>query len=300
MNTNEILSSRTFETEWDKNNFTRWLLSIAKTFKDVDIRVALSDKASLCKMFYAYKNSSVNRQKYQQIKKDIQVLQDYYGITCPIPTREEVLATQETTILYKDLDSLLKFIDQAGKLKLEDYDEKRDLLNIKAIVILGWRGIMREEIVLIQKTDMRQEAGKYFITTARSNFEITQKEYEFLVWFSTLSEYRGFPIGRLVVLKGNEGYLFRGKKPDEDKNENSITKALDRFNDAVRDTGKAIVFRYLRKNALFAELYDELKGAETPVNLTEQIKKKFNCEAKAALGYKVEYNLWIATFYKPQ
>ena len=121
MDTNEILNSRTFDSDWDKNNFTRWLSGIAESFKDADIKAALSDKASLCKMFYTLKNTSVNRQKYQQVKKDIQALQEYYGVTSPIPTRDEVLETQETSVLFKDLDSLMRFINKTGSQKLDNY-----------------------------------------------------------------------------------------------------------------------------------------------------------------------------------
>lgn len=300
MNTNEILSSRTFETDWDKNNFTRWLSSIAEAFKDSDIKEALANKASLCKMFYALKNTSVNRQKYQQVKKDIQVLQDYYGVKADIPTREEVLESQEIEVLYKDLPSLLGFIDHVGSSKFDNYDKTQDLLNIKALVILGWRGIKQDSIVLIKKKDIRREADKYYITTDKGDFAITEADYKILTMFSTLDEYRGFPSGRLVVLKGNDDYLFRGRSSGSNKPENSITKVLEKFSSSIQNTRRAIVYRYLRKNALFSEIYEELRNTKETVNLTEQIQKKFNCESKAALGYKTEYNLWLTKYHKPK
>jgi hypothetical protein len=300
MDTNEILKNRTFDSDWDKNNFTRWLSSIADAFKGVDIKVALSDKASLCKMFFTLKNTSVNRQKYQQVKKDIQALQEYYGIETSIPTREEVLEFQEVTVLYKDLPSLLGIIDKAGRSMLENYDPEQDLLNIKALVILGWSGIPQDAVVQIKTQDISRKADCYQITTNKGDFSITESDYEVLNRLSTLSEYRGFPTGKPVVLKGNTDYLFRAgnfKSAGDAMPVNSITKLLEKFSSALRDKGYAIVYRYLRKNALFVELYEELRSIKEPISLAEQIQKKFNCEYHTALGYKTEYNLWKAKYH---
>ncbi len=300
MDINEILKFRTFDSDWDKKNFTRWLYSIAEAFKGVDIKAALRDKASLCKMFFTLKNTSVNRQKYQQVKKDIQALQEYYGIEAPIPTREEILESQEVTVLYKDLPSLLGIIDKAGHSKLENYDPDQDLLNIKALVILGWRGIPQDNVVQIKKQDINRKAGGYQITTNKGDFNIAESDYEVLIRLSTLSEYRGFPTGKPVVLKENADFLFRAgnsKSAGDAMPVNSITKLLEKFSNSLRNKGYAIVYRYLRKNALFSELYEELKSIKEPISLAEQIQKKFNCEYHAALGYKTEYNLWKAKYH---
>lgn len=298
MDKQKIINSRDYSSDYEKRNFELWLTAVKKTIGNENLEELFKDKDFLFKLFYLQKNSGVSMPSYYQIKKHIETMASYYMIKANVPSRKEVLASKRYSFLYKDLVSLINFIDKVGHNKLEKYNKENELLNIKAIAILGWHGLSKSEIVNLPSRSVTKSDGKHMIILDDRTINIELYEYNILNGLSQTISYRGFPSGKMQTYKSNPNYLFKSIKPiDTPIDEDLIAYYLKGFNSAAKSQ-HTIIYQYLRKNGLFAEIHEEIKSSIDEVNMKKLIMQKFNCNYDMACGYEVEYNQWENTFYK--
>lgn len=282
-----------FSNKDEALDFRRWLSTVNEIIAGADLSAALKDPKFLCKMFYAQKTSGVSRTRYQEIKKHIFELQKSLNLPPFVPVREDVLKSQELTCYFKDLDAIIDFINKTGELNLKDYYSNLDLLNIKSIVILGWYGFSLKEISIALKSSIYSENANYYIKKGENCVQINEIAYDILMRFAASLNHRGLPSGRTQIYKSDDRYLFRSIDERELVNENNLVNVLKRFNQVIEKDGFAIVFRNLRKNALFAEIYNDTAQGKT----AEKIMNRLKCDKQTAYGIEKEYTQWVIRYH---
>ncbi len=275
-------------SEQIKNDVARFVKSFNATIETQD---QLADKVNVCKLFYSQTTGNISRSHYQKIKAYLLNVFDYLGESYAIPTREDVLNSQDSCVYFRSLDSLLDFIDEIGKIKIPMYNPTADLVRVKGVCIFGWLGLQTYEIATIKKTDLTMIGyDTYHINTCKGEFEIKGKPFAALYFLYGLNEYNAIYEGsqtKKVYLKGNPIYLFRTKNDKlETPNGAAIKQILKRFVELKGDGYKAITFRELHKNALFVRLYNE--SASQPITLSK-ISEVLGCTTNSAIAYKQQY-----------
>ena len=258
----------------------------------MSLQEALADKNVLCSTFFMARSdvSALSRATYQTVKSYLLNLGDYAGMReVPIPTREEVINSHELIGFFRNITSLLSFIDEVGETCLQNYDPTRDLVRVKAVCVLGWLGFSLSEIAVLKKADLqRKDNDCYIITSSTGRYEVMGKPFTVLYYLCDLEEYYGVPSGKKISLKSNDEYLFRAREPEiEHLSENGLILLIKRFNSSVPSSMRgAIVFRKLRKNALFSEIlyYDPPEE-----QLIDKIMEIMECGYMSALNYKQQY-----------
>lgn len=280
MNIEAIVKSRLNVSDNTKSDYEKWLGRLYYSFNcesKEDTIALLSDKNELLKTFSSQRRGGVSKALYYSIKSHIKALSEYYSVKIEIPSYKEVLDSLVIVSMYKSLDSILNFINTV------ELDKTRDLLNIKKIVILGWNGLSLDEIALLKYENIINENDKYFISLTKK-INITENEYN-------------------ILIKGGKknGLVFTSTRGlPKSITSNTLAASLKNFNNLINGTGKAILFRDLRKNALFVEVYkDEIVYGELfeSAKLRKAIKSKFNCGEKNAFGFAQEYEKWKEIYY---
>lgn len=287
-------------TSAKKQDVKRFLQYVKEAIGDCDIATALSDKNLLCRLFFLWKSNTISRSHYQKIKEYLCNLLDYFNVNTQIPSRVDVINSQEMTCYFRDLPSILSFIDAVGSNKLPNYNKQCDLVILKSIVILGWYGFSSKEIADMPKGNLEYgDICKIFKPSYPADgqpyVEITRDEFLVLSALETLEEYQGLPSGKLQRLKGNPDKLFRSTKDESDIDESDIIQTIKRFNKIVPITKNMVInFRNLNKNAKFVSIFED-KSDEA---LLTKIMKYMNCSKNAALNYRDQYCNWVETYHR--
>lgn len=259
---------------------------------DGDNYEGLKDKATVCKLFYLQRLSSITRTHYQKIKEYLINLYDWLDVAGVIPSHEEVIKAGEYICFFRDLDSALKFIDNVGSLKLKNYNPLEDLVTIKTIYILGWYGLSLSDVAGLKKDDVqRKKNGDGYIEVPNGKIEIQKEYFDIIEAQKRLISYQSLPNGILRTLKGSEAYLFRTTSEDcEEIKSEHIVQMLKRFNANVPFYLKQnIAFRYIRTNALFVDIYRDT--SDKP--LIKKVEDATKCSPKQAYSYRTQYLAWV-------
>jgi hypothetical protein len=279
-------------------DFERWLIHIDSLLGETAPSDAFKNKEFLCKAFHLQKSSSISRASYHKFASYLQNLSYHFNIEIQIPSRNEVMASKETVIYFKDLEAIISFIDETGQKLCVDYDKKNDFLPIKSIVILGWHGLSFKEIAAVKKEDCFNGAGAY--TLAGRKIKLDEWEHEILVRLSRAETNKAItPNGKMKVFQygGNGAYLFRPlTSACEVVDETHLVRILKIFNDFPDNGGRIICFRNLKKNAAFCKIYQESLKSDAP--LLDIIKHHLNWNGVTVYSYKNEYLSWKAIFHK--
>lgn len=273
-----------------KAEVERFINGFAALSQGIPLPDALKDKSLLCRAFYLRKTGNISRSHYQKIKEYLLNLFDYVGISGAVPTRKEVMDSQETQYYFRGINEILHFIDNVGGRRISSYDPTRDLVRVKSICVLGWIGLTPAEISNLKLSDLiKIGSDGYKIISSKGTHEVYGEPFTALYYLSSLREYNGLPTtgsrGRRIVLKGASEYLFKAQTPDCEKLDGlQIVQILNRFNSSA-STGTSILFRNLYKNALFLEIYNDKSSKPLTTKITDTI----GCTYSVALGYKVQY-----------
>lgn len=261
---------------------------------DKDWNIALIDKDCLCKIFYIQRGNSISRSHYQKIKEHLCNLLDYYSINVTIPSRTDVLDANETIGFFKDLPSLIDFIDRIGAMQLPDYNKQKDLVVLKSIVILGWYGLSSKEIVNLNKNDLIYGEPCKIYRTYSSYIEIPQQYFLILSNLESLDEYRGLPSGKMQVFKGDDNKLFRPIREGSDSfDEGNLMQTIKRFNKIIPPyLNTSICFRNLWKNAMFVNIHEDTSDDSLLIKIT----KHMHCSKHGALNYRDQYCKWLQQY----
>lgn len=282
-------------SESKKNDVLRYIDNL-NTIIGENGNEMLKDKSTLCKSFFISKSSGISRTNYQKLKKYLGEVLAFCKIPVSVPTRDEVLSFQTLRCYYEDLTSLLDFVDKVGYGRLEHYNPNADLLNIKAIIILGWNGYSSQDIINAKKSDLYSKAGElYSITIDGKTAILDWRSFNTLSNLAFMYSYRGFPSGKLQILKGNSDYLFRPTVAGmSQSNEEQVKQALKRFNSYIKPLYNSMIcFGKLHKNALFVQIYNDASDK----TLFEKIVQYANCSAVLAYGYQKEYMQWLDVYH---
>ena len=280
-----------------RNDVITYLDNLIALAGERDFTDALRDENVLQASFFMSKHSGISRTNYQKIKTYLKNLFEYYGIDKTIPSREDVLGAQKTQMYWATLDDILDFIDKVGRNKMDIYNPRSDLLPIKCLTILGWYGLSLSDILELKKADIIVDNNfNYSIKTNNKSISIDYRSFDTLTCFALLYSYRGFPSGRMKVLKGDGQYLFRPTVANVQRcNENTLKQNLKFFNNYIEPMYHAMIsFGKLHKNALFVEIYQD----NSENTLQEKIMEHAACDAVLACGYEKEYAQWIKSFHQ--
>lgn len=278
-----------------QNDLKRFILNVEGLAKNSNIKESLKDSRFVCKTFFMQKGCCISRPHYQKIKKYLTDLSKYLGVDFEIPSRDDVLASQEMLTYFGSIDDVLDFINEMGIKNVPDFDKRIDLVYLKSLVVLGWRGLTANQIVNIKKTDCFLNNNQGYIKGDEFEVLLNKKETEVIAVLINTESYKGYPSGKLIRFKGSESYLFRPTSSSVSApiEENTLLHALRRFNDA-NDSLRMITFRSLRKNGAFEDVYKDKSEA----SLYIKIMKRFNCDRIVAIGISREYNRWVELFKK--
>ncbi len=188
---------------------------------------------------------------------------------------------------------------------------KKYLVRLKCICVLGWIGLNPAEIVGLKKSELQPiDNIGYKISTPRGEYGVFGKIFGVIENLLHLQSYKGYTnhyeanedstaqkSTRRIHLIESE-YLFAPavKGVNEEFTKGSFWNEIYNFNKvaAVLNTGRAIVFGNLYKNAMFSELYyygstDELSDNELRV----KIQETFKCNPRTARVYRKQYQRFV-------
>lgn len=272
-----------------KSDVIRFLDNLGELVGNTPIAEALKSKQLLCNAFYVQKaGNSISRPHYQKIKEYLLNVFEYVGVNSEVPSRDEVIASQESVCYFRGINELLSFIDAVGNEVLTDYNPTQDLVRVKAVCVLGWLGFTPEDIANLTVRDLTPIGlDGYKISGRSGSFEIYGQPFAAIYYLSDLESYKGLPSGRKVILKGNDGYLFRPTDANCEKLDGGqIIQIIKRFNMSVPHSMKtSIIFRNLHKNALFLEIYND-KSEQSLIN---KITSIMGCTLNYAFNYRDQY-----------
>lgn len=272
------------------NDISRFLDSLVVLVGTTSLTDALKDKSILCRVFFLQKTGNISRSHYQKVKEYLLNLFDYMGINSVVPTREEVIKSQDAICYFRGINELLHFIDSIGEQKIDSYNQTTDLIRVKSVCVLGWIGLTPVEISNLKKRDLELiDLNGYKISGSKGTYEVYGEPFAALYYLTSLEEYNSLPVGgsrgRKIVLKSDSEYLFRTQIAECEKlNELQIVQILRRFNMSI-PSKTSIVFRNLHKNALFLEIYND----QSDKNLISKITDIIGCTYNVALSYKEQY-----------
>jgi len=280
------------------SDFKNWLIRVKKLCGKNDIQDELKRESFLLKTFYSINTSGVSRAQYQKYKEFLLRLALELKVEVNVPDRDAVLRSQEIVYYFKDLESLIGLIDKTGYDILGDkYNPDEYLLSVKAVVILGWAGLELGDMPLIQKQSIVSETKdgqrQYFVRAANGDYKISKPSYDILKSFASSSDYRNFPSGKIQRYVDNNS-LFRPIRSDyATVPEKFIVDIIISFNKCAVNYGYSIANRHLKKNALFASIYEnsELRGK------IETIIGYFGTDTKTVIGFQKEYDKWKSMYH---
>ncbi len=272
-----------------KDDVKRFIDNFLAIIGKTPFEEALTNRSLLCKSFFIQGACGVSRSHYQKIKGYLVCLFDMYGVNGAVPSREEVVDSQENISMFRSLDEMLGFIDKVGQAVLGDrYNPTTDLVIMKSICVLGWHGFSLSEIVDMKRSDLHMvNLDRFILTRKNMTYEITGASFAALFYLCDLNSYKSLPNGKLMVLDDSE-YLFRSAPPIRvpKLSENAIVHTIMRFNDNIPPYyQRTILFRNLRKNALFLEIYND----KSDKAILPKIASIMGCDQVSAINYKQQY-----------
>ena len=275
----------------DLLRWCKWIDSIATQ----DLKSSFQNSTFLVRCFTVNDTVSLSKSHYYKIRDYLKSLSEYLGVSLNIPSLPELISVLEDD-MFKDLESILEHIDHIGNNLFNDYSPDLDLLYLKAIVILGWHGFSMEDVVSFKSENILVSpiANKYMISSP--HIDLTQLEGELLLKQAKAVVFRSMQTRQIIyyVPASSCPYLLRPsvERAQPDKLlPNHIAQFFKFFNKI--SPRKPIVFRKLRKNAIFCEIHNDTSN----LPLHQKILGHMRCSATEAYAIQSEYEKWLARFY---
>lgn len=282
------------------NELRKWLDWIDVLRGKENLREVLLCKDFIMRILTEFSSVSFSKTYYYRIKDYIVNLADYIGcnLSVPIPSLNEFIEQQNPDVYFKNLQEILDFIDKTGEQNLGTlYNPNIDLIHIKSLVILAWKGLNVDEISQLKPTNLCRINQECFLNMPTGKkIPLSENEFEILSKQTVISEYRALPGGKYVEYKTSD-FLFRpttkNKSDETQLTRERIYQLIIRFNETIKHGGKEIALPKLQENALFDELISDI----SKIPLTEKIRKYSDCTLTAALGIKIRFEKWKDKFY---
>ena len=213
---------------------------------------------------------------------------------------EDVVTTIENDETYfRDLNEAINYIKTVGQ--FYGFTNERDLLTVKAIVIISWIcRLSYSEMVEIKRQDFDIPnkaltfAGKYY------DFSENQRHFETLINKLNETECEGFPSHKKIRYPVSN-YLFKAASQTgkEVVNANNIADAIKRFNREASQYGKTLITPVIIKCSIFEEL-SRLEKQSPKADLfvlLHKIDSRYNEESRAESGgLLLLYTKWKELF----
>lgn len=270
-----------------------------------DPRAKLTENAAI--LFTGNDKNVLSQSKYLYTKERVTNLFKFFNLPAEaIPSFKEVIESVDIGSLFKDIEDVIGAIDKVGEMFYEDYVSQEDLLNIKVISILTWKGLNTSEIVNIRKKDLKIDSDKnYSLSNSSQRFpdlKLSPFEYDILNKFSLSGGCLGIPLGghtkkRYYPFFNAEEFLFRPTLVKTERlTENGIITMFTKFsNKAHQLIGRDFRFKTLRKNGIYYRIYKDT----TTHDVLKKIGIYFNTPDNFSASYflKSEYQKWAQKFY---
>lgn len=211
---------------------------------------------------------------------------------------------------FKSLDDALMAVDYAGQTAFSStknrdengdeliYKPENECLAIKSIVILAWYGIAAEDMPAVNKEDIIQENGSFYIKFKDKNIEIQERHYNILVKYANTTSYRGIPYCKIIniidspKLFRGRGYLYR----DDTRNNKFIANTIKRFNEYAETINlpKRLSTLTINKSGMFNRAY--LSVGRNLDKFRKFAMQEFGIHRTNAYSLQILYVEWLRVF----
>lgn len=262
-----------------------------------DIARELTEKETMVQAFFFDKETNISRAFYQRIKKHIINLGEYLGVDIAIPTIQDVMNANNTQHYFKNLDSVISFVDEVIGYELPEYNPTADSFYLKSLIILAWFGLSTEEMLKLKKSDVALGGKQCKINTHKPVHKYINIPSNLSPILSCLVNndcYKGLPSGKKIYLNKNSEFLFSQKKNTNSVNpELALRQIIKRFNNLASRYNTNISLTTLRKNGAFVDVYNDNSNE----SLSTKIKNRFGCDRFQSLTLTEQFLSWKNQFY---
>lgn len=285
-------------SENEKNRVLGFLTYVNSNLNEDILKDDNKLKKFIVACFYIQKfNQNLSRSNYFRIKKYLSQVFDFLKTEIEIPSIEYLLMNSEASFMFKDLNEVLDLIDYTGKAKFFDYNNRLDYIKEKAIVVLSWYGVTKEEMLTLPSSCVRSCSEGCILdlsTISKEKLKITDERITNILFLQSVqTSYRALPSGELRNYKYCTDKFFKAVKKKTGLTVMNLTETIRMLNEQIATTlsTKTINLRTLYKNALFCEIAND----QSEESLLQKIRKRFNANKQLIFGYRKEYLHWIET-----
>ena len=257
---------------------------------------------NIYKLFYSSDKSGLSKSQFYKLKKIVTLFYQWLNKKRVVSRAvvnfvdniklEDVISVNEISICYyRNLDEVINFISMVGRKKGLSGDD--DLLNIKCVSVLAWHGIRIQQMPDLLLSDMRDDSFSIEVSNQNGKHSSVylDKYYGHIKRLSLITEYRGFPSGKLERLPSSE-FLFKSPRNDF-LSANGISHLIERFNqEAYVLFNKKISLSALYRNGVLFKMYELEKERGLDISKGSLVKELIDCDRPFAFGYAKLFGKW--------
>lgn len=260
------------------------------------------------------RQGDISLTKFLRLKKFLANFTDYLNLKGLLSNYEELkvyimgltpqklISEQAMSQLYfKSIKDVISSIDKLGKLVLDNYNPYYDLLDIKAIAILLWRGVKPEIIAKLKVSNISSINDNYIIAYEENERQIikaiTESEYFYLNAYISCDSQRGLPSGRKTFYNPTE-YIIKAKKSKVTGSD--VIAKLYKYNlSAYKYNHQSLNTTVLMKCGKFEDIHT-YSVSHTGLTIRQCIKDLLKCDRRTAYDINNVYMKWLNMFYGKQ
>lgn len=274
----------------DKNNINLMAYKLKKdTQKHGDI--------SLTK-FHRLKSFLVN---FTEFLNNNNLIANYNELSSYITelSPQKVISEDAMSHLYfKSIDDVILSIDKLGEKVLKNYNPYNDLLEIKAISILLWKGFNPQAISVLNTDNILFNNGKYYVSNKTLRKELSEREYYLIKSYCSCSSQRAIPSGKTVFFSPNK--LFIKHRENTKINANTVVFKIHKYNTiAFKHNLQSLNTNVIMKCGFYEEIYNHSK-AHPGITIRQNIKDLAKCDNHTTYEIYNFYIKWLNIFYGQQ
>ena len=282
------------QAETKKRNIRNWFSQVQKIAGDTPLLDAFKSTDFLLKCFFTSKTNTISRSQYQRIKEILLYICDYACIdNSIIPAREDVIESSQMQGFFRDLPSVLSYIDEVAEAVISGYKKVPGMLRLKSIAILAWFGFSPMEIADMSRLDIKT-SEKYCIQTKEKSVEIPPEFLKTILLQAEQNYVATFPNGKIYTYKVETDYVIKNHSGNPMLADH-IRHLFKRFNE-VSNYSNVLSFKGLQISGLFSRIHEDATNEE----LHLKIQRHANCNRTMSYGYKKIYGQWLKKFFNEE
>lgn len=284
---------------------------------DTDIfSTIFEDKNNINLMAYKLKNNTqkhgdISLTKFHRLKTFLNNLIDFLNKKKQLTNFNEIsLYLSELTpqkiisedamshLYFKSIDDVILSIDKLGEKVLSNYNPYNDLLEIKAISILLWKGFNPQAISVLKNDNILFENKKFYVSNGTLKKELTEKEYYLIKSYCSCSSQRAIPSGKSVFFSPSK--LFIKHRENTKVNANTVVFKIHKYNTvAFKYNLQSLNTNVIMKCGFYEEIYNHSK-AHPGITIRQNIKDLAKCNNHTTYEIYNFYIKWLNMFYGQQ